>query len=234
MCGTHWTRITKAAVVEPPLCGCGLPAARRFGRWWCAQRAADASGECGAGCAFELCDAGGATDGDSWTGGSATPPYAGSTYGDATLATMFYGSGGGGVWNGGTDTPGENPGPGGDGGGIILIGADTITAAGAEAITSFGGTTIHWASGTWTYGAGGGAGGTIWLQADTLTLGSGAVDASGGFGEATHIRHGGDGGEGRVRIDCVTCNGSAWGTASADAALDDMAEPDPGYTEQPE
>ena len=40
-----------------------LPAARRFGRWWCAQRAADASGECGAGCAFELCDAGGATDG---------------------------------------------------------------------------------------------------------------------------------------------------------------------------
>ncbi len=178
--------------------------------------------------------AGGATDGDSWTGGTATPPYAGSTYGDATLTTMFYGSGGGGVWNGGSDTPGENPGPGGDGGGIILIGADTLSATDAESITSFGGTTIHWASGSWTYGAGGGAGGSIWLQVDSLTLGTNAVDASGGFGEATHIRHGGDGGEGRVRIDCVTCNGATWGTASAEAALDAMAEPDPGYTEQPE
>ena len=177
--------------------------------------------------------AGGATDGDSWTGGSATPPYAGDTYGDADLATLFFGSGGGGVWNGGTDGAGENPGPGGSGGGIVIIGADTLTASAAESITSFGGTTHYWAWGTWTYGAGGGAGGSIWLQAETLTLGTGAVDASGGFGESTHIRVGGDGGEGRVRIDCVTCNGSAHGTTTAESALDDASTPDPGHSVSP-
>ncbi len=176
---------------------------------------------------------GGATAGDSWTGGPATPPYAGATYGSADLSTLFYGSGGGGVWNGGTDGAGENPGPGGDGGGIVLIGADTLTASAADSITSLGGTTDYWAWGTWTYGAGGGAGGSIWLEVDTLTLGSGAVNASGGFGESTHIRHGGDGGEGRVRIDCVSCNGNAWGTSAADSALDDASEPDPGHSEEP-
>ena len=178
--------------------------------------------------------AGGATDGDSWTGGSATPPYAGDTYGDAELTALFFGSGGGGVWNGGTDGAGEDPGPGGDGGGMVLIGADTLAASAAASITSFGGTTDYWSWGSWTYGAGGGAGGSIWLQAETLSLGTDAVDASGGFGESTHIRHGGDGGQGRVRIDCVTCNGSAFGTTAADTALEDAAEPDPGYSVSPD
>ena len=177
--------------------------------------------------------AGGATDGDSWTGGSATPPYAGNTYGSVDLATLFYGSGGGGVWNGGTDRGGEDPGPGGDGGGIVLIGADTLITDGSEAITSYGGTTAHWAWGTWTYGAGGGAGGAIWLQVDDLTLATDSIDASGGFGESSHIRVGGDGGEGRVRIDCVTCNGYSNGTTSAETELDDAAEPNPGYSETP-
>ena len=176
--------------------------------------------------------AGGATDGDSWTGGSATPPYAA-----LPTATPH--------WPRCSTAP-------------------AAAACGMAAPIPPARTPLRWRwrhhphrsrhnhgrrcrshHQLWRHhhppGLGyldlrgrGGAGGTIWLQADTLTLGSGAVDASGGFGEATHIRHGGDGGEGRVRIDCVTCNGSAWGTASADAALDDMAEPDPGYTEQPE
>ncbi len=175
--------------------------------------------------------AGGATAGDSWTGGSATPPYAGAPYGDAALAAIFFGSGGGGVWNGGTDTPGEDPGPGGDGGGILLVGAGTLTAPGAAAIRADGGSTDHWAAGTWTYGAGGGAGGAVWLQADTLSLGAGALSAVGGFGESTHIRAGGDGGDGRVRIDCDLCNGLA--PAAATAALRAACEPDPGSVGSP-
>jgi len=177
--------------------------------------------------------AGGATDGDSWTGGSATPPYAGNTYGSADLSDLFYGSGGGGVWNGGTDGAGENPGPGGDGGGIVIIGADALVTNGSEAVTSYGGTTPYWAWGTWTYGAGGGAGGTIWLQVDSLTLAADSVDASGGFGESSHIRAGGDGGEGRVRIDCVTCNGYSHGSTTAETELDSASEPDPGHSEVP-
>ena len=78
---------------------------------------------------------GGATAGDSWNG-SATTPYAGSSYGASDLSTLFFGSGGGGVWNGT-----GNPGPGGDGAGIVFVAAfeidaqdtDTITAVGAPA-----------------------------------------------------------------------------------------------------
>jgi hypothetical protein len=177
--------------------------------------------------------AGGATDGDSWTGGGATPPYAGATYGSADLSTIFFGSGGGGVWNGGTDGVGENPGPGGDGAGILIIGAGEIVTNAAGAITAIGGTTPHWAWGTWTYGAGGGAGGSVWLAADTVSLDADSVDASGGFGEATHIRLGGDGGDGRVRIDCATCNGASQGSTAAETALDAAAVPNPGHSVSP-
>ena len=177
--------------------------------------------------------ASGATDGDSWTGGGATPPYAGVAYGAADLSTLFFGSGGGGVWNGGTDSPGEDPGPGGSGGGIVLIGAANLNAAGIDAVTSRGGTTTHWSWGTWTYGAGGGAGGTVWLIADALTLATGAISAEGGFGEATHIRLGGDGGDGRVRVDCTTCNGATQGSSAATTALEAASVPDPGYSTTP-
>ena len=173
--------------------------------------------------------AGGATNGDSWTGGSATPPYAGDTYGDDELASMFPGSGGGGVWYGTSD-----PGPGGDGGGIVYIGADTIELEGAQAISALGGTTSHWATGSWTYGAGGGAGGTVWLVADTVDLSSDAITAEGGLGESSHTRIGGDGGYGRVRIDCNTCNGYSQGTSDAETELASAAEPDPGYSATPE
>ena len=175
---------------------------------------------------------GGATAGDEWTGGSYgetyTEAYAGETYGSADLSTLFLGSGGAGVWNGLSD-----PGPGGDGAGILYIGAVTITATDASAISAIGGTTTHWATGSWTYGAGGGAGGSIWLQANTLTLPADGVNASGGYGESTHIRAGGDGGYGRVRVDFNTLNGQSWGGASAVTELQSVCAPDAGSSSTP-
>ncbi len=168
---------------------------------------------------------GGATAGVSWNGGGYPAAAAGLTYGQADLSLLFPGSGGSGVWQGGS-----NPGPGGDGAGILYIGAWIIEADSPAALTALGGTTPHWATGTWTYGAGGGAGGSIWLLADTLTLPADAIDAGGGFGEATHIRYGGDGGDGRVRLDFNTLNGDAWGSAAATTAAAAASTPDAGYT----
>ncbi len=176
---------------------------------------------------------GGATPGDSWNGGSYTAPEEGEVYGEDDLETLFLGSGGGGVWNGGTDDPAEDPGPGGDGGGILYIGCGVLLADGADALLAGGGTTDHWAHGTWTYGAGGGAGGSVWLIAEETELAAASVDAGGGLGEATHERLGGDGGDGRVRIDCNTCNGYSQGTPDAASALQDAAEPDPGHSDNP-
>ena len=173
---------------------------------------------------------GGATGGDSWTGGSATPPYPGDVYGTDDLSTLFFGSGGAGVWHGGSNDPGEDPGPGGDGAGVLFIGAASMQVVGEGGLSAVGGTTLYWAWGAWTYGAGGGAGGSVYLEVDVLELAVDAVDAQGGFGESSHIRAGGDGGWGRVRIDCATCNGFAHGSTDADAALAAGAEPDPGYS----
>ncbi len=177
--------------------------------------------------------AGGATAGDSWNYGGYTAPDPGDSYGQATLATLFLGSGGGGVWNGGYDDAGEDPGPGGDGAGVLYIGCGLLLAEGADALLALGGTTDHWADGAWTYGAGGGAGGSVFLIAEEVELVADAVSAEGGFGEATHLRAGGDGGYGRVRIDCNSCNGYAQGSADANRELEAASEPDPGYSSTP-
>lgn len=177
---------------------------------------------------------GGATGGDAWYPGLYTAPDAGTEYGDSELAQLFMGSGGGGVWNGGTDTVGEDPGPGGHGGGILYFGAATVMLDGQGAVASEGGTTDHWAAGTFTYGAGGGAGGSVIILADSLELVSDAILAEGGLGQSSYIRAGGDGGDGRVRIDCHTCGGYAQGTTEAEAALDAGSSPAPGHSSTPE
>jgi|GEM_PF-947717 len=171
---------------------------------------------------------GGATPGDSWNGGGYTPPEAGEEYGDEDLVTLFHGSGGGGVWAGG-----EDQGPGGDGGGVVLLFAHTVDAQGAAAITCVGGTTYAWSQGTYTYGAGGGSGGSIWVIAEDLLLATDAIDATGGFGEDTHERLGGDGGDGRVRVDFNTLNANAEGSSAADGDLSAGSEPDPGSSGAP-
>ena len=96
-----------------------------------------------------------------------------------------------------------------------------------------GDSTEHWSEGTWTYGAGGGAGGSLFLIADTVVLAEDSISAQGGYGESAHERVGGDGGVGRVRIDCDTCNGLDASDASLDEALEAVSEPDPGASESP-
>ena len=73
----------------------------------------------------------------------------------------------------------------------------------------------------------------MWLIADVLTLASDAVSAEGGFGEATHIRVGGDGGEGRIRLDYNELNAQAQGSSGATTEEASVAEPDPGYSATP-
>jgi len=177
---------------------------------------------------------GGATAGDAWFPGVYTAPEPGEEYGEVDLEQIFFGSGGGGVWNGGTDEVDEDPGPGGGGGGILYIGAGSLVLDGASAIVASGGTTEHWASGSWTYGAGGGAGGSVFLKADSVELAADSIDAQGGLGQSDYTRVGGDGGAGRVRIDCSLCNGYLQGSSDAETALDDAAEPSPGHSESPE
>jgi hypothetical protein len=173
--------------------------------------------------------AGGATAGASWTGGSYPAAAAGGTYGTADLSTLYMGSGGAGVWYGSS-----NPGPGGDGAGILYIGAAEVIVNNAAGISAIGGTTTHWATGTWTYGAGGGAGGSIWVIADSLDLVSDALYAEGGLGESTHTRVGGDGGYGRIRLDFNMINGYAYGSGNATTEVATVSEPNAGYSTAPQ
>jgi hypothetical protein len=174
--------------------------------------------------------AGGAQAGASWTGGSATPPAAGAVYGSAQLDRWFFGSGGGGVWSGQTGQA-RDRGPGGDGGGVVFIASPRVLVLGTDGVVARGGTTRHWATGTWTYGAGGGAGGTVWLYANDLELATGAVDVMGGNGRQDGvIRAGGNGGFGRIRLDFDRFAGVA---APSAAALDVACDPAPGFTARP-
>jgi len=146
----------------------------------------------------------------------------GQSYGSSTLDDWFFGSGGGG---GSPDIgsdgyfSGNRSGAGGAGGGLVAIySADTITvsgdvwadgAAGDDAYTT--GTTVT------QYGelggGGGGAGGQVLLVADTITI-TGSVEALGGEGgdgwsDVLTPRPGGDGGEGRIRLEYTTISGGS-------------------------
>ncbi len=170
---------------------------------------------------------GGATPGDSWDGGGYTAPQPGNAYGMPNLSEIFFGSGGGGVWSDGT----HNPDAGGDGGGILFISAQAIEAQGGEALRAKGEEAYGWAQGSYSYGAAGGAGGSIFLMADEVQLAPSSVLAPGGEGQDATVRVGGNGGYGRIRIDCEICNGHKQGSDEAQQALIEAAEPDPGHSE---
>ncbi len=173
--------------------------------------------------------AGGAVTAGSWNGGSATPASAGMVYGTPDLSELFFGSGGGGVWSSRPSAP-NDIGPGGAGGGILYVASPTITALSSLAFTSQGETTPHWGTGTWTYGAGGGAGGSVYLVAGDFDLVPDAIQALGGLGYADVIRPGGDGGVGRVRLDFERLSGE---TSPTEGAVNAVSEPDPGFTALP-
>jgi|GEM_PF-1116189 len=160
--------------------------------------------------------AGGATAADSWDD-VGEPARAGEPYGTPDLARLTLGSGGGGVAN-----IYDQPGPGGAGGGVLWLEAGAIVAGDADAFTARGEDASAWTSGTWSYGSGGGAGGSIHLVAESLELPLGAVRATGGAGVDFTERVGGDGGAGRVRLDCETVNGEP----CTEEALTGAAEPE--------
>jgi hypothetical protein len=146
-------------------------------------------------------------------GGSRPQANAGSTYGIADLTKICLGSGGGGGYND-EDAYLGTSGTGGDGGGIIMIFANTITVSGAiEAKGDDGGTYTTDCSDNGS--GGGGAGGSIYLWANTATLGTNLVKATGGAGGSSSCGDGpwhgagGDGGKGRIRVDASSLSGSA-------------------------
>jgi hypothetical protein len=155
---------------------------------------------------------------------------AGGTYGIAELTSIYLGSGGGG---GGSDNVPIAT-DGAAGGGILMIVANflvvqgTVTADGAGSVSS---------GSEWSGTGGGGSGGSIYVAASTVTLGSGLVTAGGGTGECGDTgRCGGDGGNGRIRVEADTINGTTSPGASTDgtpggAGASFLADEDRGLTD---
>jgi hypothetical protein len=154
---------------------------------------------------------GGAADSDPWTGSGDTYARKGEVYGTADLTKIFFGSGGGGQWNGNDPDPSD----GGDGGGIIIVYANLIVAP-TDGFLAIGETTNGIQYGSYSYGSSGGAGGSIFLYARTIQGGTNFCRATGGSGNHLPERDGGDGGVGRIRLDYNT--------------LDGTTTPSPGYT----
>jgi hypothetical protein len=139
----------------------------------------------------------GTTGGAGQSGGGT----GGNSSGTADLTTLTFGGGGG---SGSTGKNGSNIGyAGGIGGGIVYIAGATITVAGAIAATGNNGTNATTDNGG---GGGAGAGGAILLKAQTATLGSSLITASGGTGGTAGSNHGGNrqggnGSIGRIHLD---------------------------------
>lgn len=148
-------------------------------------------------------DSGGGGGGYGSNGGAAQSGEAGgSSYGNATLATLFLGSGGGssGAQSGGTG------GAGGDGGGAIFIQAGAIIVTGTISANGQDGESKVSTGSTNYRGGGGGSGGSIYLHANTVSLGGNLVTATGGQGgygihDNTWAISGGPGGVGRIYVE---------------------------------
>jgi len=170
-------------------------------------------------------DGGTNTSGDGADSTSATDNAVGGggggTYGDSALDSLFFGASGGS--GGARELAGAYGGRGGYGGGVIFIAADTLSVSGN--ITSDGedgqiGYKLPIGAG------GGGAGGSIKIIGNSLTLGSGLITASGGTG-GDDTYDGGTGGSGRIAIyspDSISGTTSpSYGTASSTSALNQTA-----------
>lgn len=125
----------------------------------------------------------------------------GNTIGEANLSRIFFGGGAG----AGGDNDNQIPIPEfSEGGGIVYIGAQTIVNARVLANGETGVSLAASGAGT----SGSGAGGSIWLVSENITLSD--VRAVGGSSVAgTNSDVGGAGGTGRVRIDYSILSGSS-------------------------
>lgn len=136
---------------------------------------------------------GGGGNGAAGSNGGGSIANGGSTSGVAALTSMTFGGGGG------EGSDGTVVGAGNQGGGIIVLISRTITITGA--VGAYG---IDGGSGGAGAGGGGGAGGSCLIKAQTATLGSSLIAASGGSGGSGTTGAGGSGGNGRIHLDYLT------------------------------
>ncbi|MBU0847197.1 DUF2341 domain-containing protein, partial [Patescibacteria group bacterium] len=137
-----------------------------------------------------------------------------STYGSVDLSTLEGGSGGGGG-AADTDTSTERGAGGGGGGGAVQIAANTVSISGnLTADGGNGGNHINANDGEAGAG-GGGSGGAIKILSTSVTI-TGTVSASGGSGGTSqeYGTTGGNGGNGRIRIEADSISGSTTPAAS--------------------
>lgn len=146
------------------------------------------------------------SDGGS-AGGGSTVGAAGGQVGAASLATLFMGGGGGGGANDGSEPSGAVA-SGGNGGCIVFIQADYIDCSLASGFSiSVNGGNGGDAGPTAGEGGdgGGGAAGSIFLKARVVLADPTKVTAIKGQGGDIH---GGDGADGRIRIEACTLTGT--------------------------
>jgi hypothetical protein len=144
-------------------------------------------------------------NGAAGTTGSASGGAGGGSYGVANLSTIFLGSAGanGAGWTCWCDTPGQTTSVGGNGGGAVLIAADTFNNSGGTIRTNGGVGSVGYSGGQLAHGgSGGGAGGSIRFQVGAFSN-SGTISSVGGAaasGVATNgtWKAGGAGGVGRI------------------------------------
>ncbi len=160
--------------------------------------------------------------------GSAGTEYAGAdvcdggnSYGDALLASWHLGSGGGAGSpdaEGDGSSPANQTGAGGNGGGLLaLFAGDKLDLSGIVTAGGWNGGSAVAGTGGEVGGGGAGSGGTVYLGAPTIVVAQDAVTAPGGTGGKSNSDGpapygsalGGDGGDGRIRVDYKTLNGAA-------------------------
>jgi RHS repeat-associated protein len=133
-------------------------------------------------------------------GAAACVATGGNGTGDANLNTIFLGGGGGAGGGKAKDSPNYYGGYGGNGGGAILIYSHSIDITGTINADGASGGLDHPGSGSI---GGGGAGGSIFIQADTASIGYYVVTArkgSGGKYVGSTEQNGGDGAPGIISI----------------------------------
>ena len=140
----------------------------------------------------------------------------GGTYGSATLSKLYFGSGGG---AGACAKYGGSSRAGGKGGGIIYIMAQSIAVNGyIKSMGQKGANHSDWYANSHTEnfsgGGGGGAGGSIKIVANSASLNSSHVLATGGNKGSNY---GGVGGVGRIRVEANSIYGTTNPAASTGA-----------------
>ncbi len=137
----------------------------------------------------------------------------GGSYGTSTLASIYLGSGGGG---GGDSVVTGDATAGADGGGILYIGANTVSVSGN---IQANGATASTASTDRAGTGGSGAGGSIYITGTSITLGSSLVTSTGGsvVSGGSSTAGGGAGGDGRIYVTYSTTSGSTLPTSTSTA-----------------